>query len=154
MIWILYIAGGFVALLLLMAAIGAVLPRDHLAARQATFAKPPDAVWSAMNDVMRDFETKMGIKSVVDVDERPRRKVTRIADDKLPFGGRWIYELEPVADGTRLRITEDGFVKNPIFRFISALTPNATKTRFLRSLARQLGVETAVEPAEPSAPQR
>ena len=48
-----------------------------------------------------------------------RRLVTRIADPSLPFGGRWTFELAPAAGGTELRITEDGEVYNPIFRFVS-----------------------------------
>ena len=44
----------------------------------------------------------------------------RIEDTNLPFGGSWTYELAPVGDSeTTLRITEDGEVYNPIFRFVS-----------------------------------
>jgi uncharacterized protein YndB with AHSA1/START domain len=49
----------------------------------------------------------------------PLRLVTRIADKSLPFGGRWIYEVTPVPGGSELRITEEGEVYNPIFRFVS-----------------------------------
>lgn len=49
----------------------------------------------------------------------PRRLVTKIADKSLPFGGRWIYEITPTPGGSELRITEEGEVYNPIFRFVS-----------------------------------
>jgi hypothetical protein len=45
--------------------------------------------------------------------------VTRIADQGLPFGGRWTYELAPSNAGTRVVITEDGEIYNPIFRFMA-----------------------------------
>ncbi|MBM3728527.1 MAG: hypothetical protein FJW40_24265 [Acidobacteria bacterium] len=49
----------------------------------------------------------------------PGRLVTRIADEDLPFGGTWTFEITAVAGGTEVRITEAGFVGNPVFRFIS-----------------------------------
>jgi hypothetical protein len=46
--------------------------------------------------------------------------VSRIVNTNLPFGGAWTYELTPGTNGrTTLRITEDGEVYNPIFRFVS-----------------------------------
>jgi len=59
------------------------------------------------------------ITFVMEIAEPGRRVVSRIADTNLAFGGKWTYELTPSADGTRLRITEDGEVYNPLFRFIS-----------------------------------
>ena len=55
--------------------------------------------------------------------------VSRIVNDKLPFGGSWTYEIIPVTapwspsisapDAMTLRITENGEVNNPVFRFVS-----------------------------------
>ena len=87
------------------------------------------------------------------VEERaPERRVTRIADDKLPFGGRWIYELAPAGTGTRLTITEDGFIKNPVFRFLSKTVFSTTSTieKFLQDLGAHLGVPATVEPGDPA----
>jgi hypothetical protein len=74
------------------------------------------------------------------------RLVTRIADPGLPFGGTWTYELADaeLADagqGTRLRITEDGEVYNPAFRFISrfVLGHGRTIERYLADLRRVAG---------------
>ena len=47
------------------------------------------------------------------------RKVTRVADPELPYGGTWTFELEPEGSGTRLTITERGQIHNPIFRVIA-----------------------------------
>jgi hypothetical protein len=142
----LYILGGLVSLVVVMAIVGAMLPRGHVAARRADFAKPADDVWRAMIELAQASELPVE----VEVEEPPRCRITRIKDEGLPFGGRWIFELQPEGAATRLTITEDGFVKNPVFRLISALAPNATKTKFLRQLGGKLGVPVNVEPAEPA----
>jgi len=88
------------------------------------------------------------ITYAIDVDERASRRFTRIADDKLPFGGRWIFELAPDGAGTRLTITEDGFVKNPVFRLLSrrVFSHTATLERFFLDLGGHLGVAVTIEP--------
>jgi hypothetical protein len=146
----LYVLAGVVSVVLALAAVaamvGLVLPRDHLAARRATFAAPPTAVWQGLVELSAASD----VPFAVEVDDSPRLRITRISDDTLPYGGRWIYQLEPVGEGTRLTITEDGWVSNPIFRLVTAIAPNATKTKFLRALGDKLGVAVDVEPAEPA----
>jgi len=58
----------------------------------------------------------------------------------LPLGGKWTYELRPVQGGTTLRITEDGEVFNPIFRFMSrfVFTHHRTIDRYLGDLERRV----------------
>ena len=70
-----------------------------------------------------------------------KRLVNRIADPSLPFGGRWTYDLAPDGDGTRLTITENGEVYNPVFRFVSRFIMGHTRTidQFLTDLQRKLG---------------
>ena len=157
---VLYIIGGIVGLVVLMALIGLALPRAHLATRTATFAKPREDVWRALADLDAQPSWRRGLKKLERLDgsrfrehttqgtilyevveERtPERRVTRIADDKLPFGGRWIYELAPAGNGTTLTITEDGFIKNPIFRFLSktVFSTTATIEKFLADLDAHL----------------
>ena len=173
MLWIaLYIVGGLIGLVLLMAVIGLFLPRDHVAARRVTLAKPPADVWRALVDIDAQPQWRRGLKRIerldgnqfrehtsqgtityaIDETREPERRVTRIADDKLPFGGRWIYELAPSNGGTRLTITEDGFIKNPVFRFLSKTVFSTTSTieGFLRDLGTHLGSPVTPEPAEPA----
>ncbi|HWO26026.1 MAG TPA: SRPBCC family protein [Kofleriaceae bacterium] len=173
MIWIAYAAGGLVGLVVLMALIGLFLPRGHVTARRCVLARPPEAVWAALVDLDAQPRWRRGLKRLERLDERrfrettrqgaitfelleerPRElRITRIADDALPFGGRWIYELHPEGDsGTRLTITEDGFIKNPVFRFLAAtvFSTSATLEAFLGDLAAHLGVAAVIEPAAPS----
>lgn len=65
--------------------------------------------------------------------------MTRIADDKLPFGGKWIYEITTNATATELRITEDGEVYNAVFRFVSRFVfgHHATIETYLKDVARK-----------------
>ncbi|HSR42141.1 MAG TPA: SRPBCC family protein, partial [Longimicrobiales bacterium] len=74
--------------------------------------------------------------------EVPTRLVTRIADEDLPFGGTWTYELEPTGDGrTRVTITEDGEVYNPVFRFMARFVfgHTATMDTYLDGLEARMG---------------
>lgn len=157
---VLYIAGALVGLVVVMALIGLALPRGHVASRSVTVARSREEVWRALVDLdaqprwrrgLRRLErlggtrfrevTSQGTILYEIVEELPpARRVTRIADDTLPYGGRWIYELEPAGDGTKLTITEDGFVKNPVFRFLSktVFSPTATIEKFLADLTSHL----------------
>ena len=79
--------------------------------------------------------------------------VTRIADPSLPFGGKWSYALTPSGDSTTLRITEDGEVYNPLFRFVSRFVfgHHATIDQYLRDLAKRFGEDSsAIVEEEPS----
>lgn len=68
--------------------------------------------------------------------------VTRIADKGLPYGGAWTYELAPSGTGTRLTITENGEVYNPVFRFISKYVLGHTRSleRYHTDLAKRLAM--------------
>jgi hypothetical protein len=166
------IVGGLIGLVLVMAVIGLMLPRAHVVARRATLAKPPAEVWRALVEVEAHPAWRRGVKRIevleparfrehsahgailfeVTESREPALRITRIADDKLPFGGRWIYELSPDGEGTRLAITEDGFVKQPVFRFLArtVFSQSATIEKFLADLGTHLGVPAHVEPSSPS----
>jgi hypothetical protein len=79
----------------------------------------------------------------------PRRLITRIADQHLPYGGTWTYDLTPDGSGTRLTITENGEVYNPIFRFVSRFIVGHTSMMetVLRDLGTRHGETIAPEPA-------
>lgn len=172
MLWLLVVAGSIVGLVVVMAAVGLALPRDHVAARGAVLARLPDDVWRALTDVEAYPRWRRGVTAVERlsptefrersshgvirfevVEEVPGAlRITRIADPGLPFGGRWIYELSREGDVTRLVITEDGFVTNPVFRLLSrtVFSPASTLERFLTDLGVHLGVAAVVTPSPPS----
>jgi len=81
-------------------------------------------------------------------DTAPTRLVVRIADPKLPFGGTWSYDIAPAAGGgSELRITENGEIRNVIFRFMSRfiLGYTATIETYLRDLGAKFGQATEIE---------
>ena len=141
--WILIAAATIAAALALAALIGWRLPRAHRASREQVMAATPESIWAAITDVeafpswrtdvktVRRLPDREGrrawvedggsgkITFVVERSDPPRLLVTRIADPALPFGGTWTYEITPAARGSRLRITEDGEIYNPLFRFMA-----------------------------------
>lgn len=169
--WVLIIAGALVALVLLVMLVGSLLPVGHVASRSARLRQPPEAVWSAITDVAAYPTWRADVKSVelvpateghprwienmggeriafeATASDPPRHLVVRIADPELPFGGSWTYDLSPTAEGTQLRITENGEVYNPIFRFVSRFVFGHTATidAFVRSLGRRFGEQLIPE---------
>jgi uncharacterized protein YndB with AHSA1/START domain len=133
----------FLLAVLIVVAIGYSLPQNHSASRERAFSATADALFTQITSPASYPEWRTGVSRVemlppvnghvsfretsggdditfvMEIAEPGRRVVSRIADTNLPFGGKWTYELTPSAGGTALRITEDGEVYNPLFRFIS-----------------------------------
>jgi hypothetical protein len=157
------VAGALGILVIAVVAIGYALPVAHVASRDATLPAAPELVFAALQDVDRYPSWRSDVKSVdvlsraprlrwkedgsngqitfeVQELDAPRRLVSRIADTSLAFGGTWTYVLTPEGTGTRLTITENGDVYNPLFRFMSRFVfgHTATMEGYLRDLQRHL----------------
>jgi hypothetical protein len=174
----LYVVLALVALVLACTLAGFALPRAHRAARAAHLARSPDDVWRAIGDVDGTPRWRRGVTGIdrphadttqwrersrhgvisfaLDEDSpptaaHPGRMVSRITDDSLPFGGRWIFVVATDGDGARVTITEDGFVSNPLFRFLSRFVFGHATTleQYLSDLGRHLDVTATPEHAEP-----
>jgi len=167
--WILGFFVVLAALLILVVVIGWLLPKEHVATRERRYRQSPEAIWKAITDIDAMPGWRAGLKSVkrqpdrnglqawvettdsgiipfeTTVSEPPGKLVVRIADPKLPFGGTWTYEIHAIPEGSALRITENGEVYNPIFRFVSRFVLGTTGTidAYLNSLAKKFG-----EPAQ------
>jgi uncharacterized protein YndB with AHSA1/START domain len=160
----LIILGAFAVLVIIVVAVGLSLPVKHSAVGEARFRQSPAEIFAVIIDV-KNFPTwRPSVKNAEMLPDSAGRKrfretgsdgsilyeieqaapntrlVTRIADRSLPFGGSWTYELIPDGDSTILRITEDGEVYNPIFRFVSRFVMGHTATinRYLRDLGAHL----------------
>ena len=162
--WILLAAGTIAAALAVAALIGWRLPRSHRASREQIMVATPESIWAAITDVeafpswrtdvkkvqrLPDREGRRAwvedggsgkITFVVERSDAPRLLVTRIADPDLPFGGTWTYEITPAARGTQLRITEDGEIYNPVFRFMARFVfgYEGTMASYLTALERRV----------------
>jgi hypothetical protein len=168
--WILIVVGVIAGLIALMAIIGALLPKGHTAARTTVINKPPEVLWQAMTDCAAFSQWRTDVKSVEVLPDRnghtvwredgkngkitletieaspPSRLVLLIADPDLPFGGKWTYELQPSPGGSRVTITEDGEVYNPIFRFMSHVffSQSASIETYLKALGKKYGEDVQI----------
>jgi Polyketide cyclase / dehydrase and lipid transport len=160
----LILLGGLVGLGLIVSAIGYTLPVAHTATRERSYSASVDRLFAAVANVGEYPRWRRGVKSVevlppqagkdrfretgsngvltYVLDERvvPQRIVSRIAATGLPFGGRWTYDFSPDPAGSRLRITEDGEVYNPLFRFMARYVfgHERTMTEYLDDLERYM----------------
>ncbi len=160
--WLLVAAAVPVSLGLILFAVGAMLPVQHLAHAQATLAAPPERVAALVRDVEAQPRWRGGVTAIEILERTPGglRYVERqgsdaitfefreerpgglfrstIVDPDLPFGGFWIIALEPAGSGTTIRIEEHGTVTNPVFRFVSRFVfgHEATMKAYLADLER------------------
>jgi uncharacterized protein YndB with AHSA1/START domain len=152
------------ALVLIVFLVGYSLPVKHRASSEAAFATSPQTLYRLITDVDRFPEWRSSVKRVeragdtagksrfreiggdgtilyeIESSVPDQRLVTRIADRSLPFGGSWTYDIVPRGDSTALRITEDGEVYNPLFRFVSRFVMGHTATidTYLKDVGQQL----------------
>jgi hypothetical protein len=142
----LYVLAGIVALLLLAALVlqlaGSRLPREHRNQVTVVLRAHRATVWRALTDYAALPQWWPTVKSIrferlpdgteltwntdshgqeipfrTGESRTEERLVRVIAKDDLPFGGTWTYELADAPEGgTRLTLTEDGFITPPIFR--------------------------------------
>jgi len=158
--WILWIIAGLAVLTLVVAILGAMLPKAHVASRTVRIPLPPDALYTLLADVDRYQSWRPDVKSlqrlpdrdgkaawIEDVGgmkiplhferlDRPAVLVSRIDGADLPFGGSWTYQIAPAQGGSELTITENGEVSNVIFRVMSRFVfgHHATMDGFIKNL--------------------
>jgi len=171
--WIGIALASLAALVALCAAIGAALPKRHVAKRTAVIGKSAAEIWTTITDftsapswredvervellapregrtVFRETTDQGPVLFEVVEMAAPARMVVRVADPDLPFSGAWTYSLAQEGQRTRITIVEDGEVHNPIFRLMSTLFFDHATTleKYLRALGRRHGEDVVVEVA-------
>jgi hypothetical protein len=137
--WILIAIAAIGAGVAIVAVIGASLPRNHVASRSLAVRRSPEEIWP----VIMQATTSSGVPVDVIESDPPRRQVTRVKDTEKMFGGTWTITVTPTATGGTLTITEDGWVGNPIFRFVSryVMGHHATIDGMLKEVAKKFGEE-------------
>lgn len=151
--------------------IGVFLPKGHRATLSLVANASPEQVYGLISDFAKMGEWRpelTGVERMPDQDGKPvwkeirrdgwglplcveessppTRQVTRIADPRAPFGGTWTFEITREGNATRLRITEDGEVYNPAFRFMSRfMDQSATIRAYLKAMAAKLGGPERIE---------
>ena len=171
MAWALSVIGVLVVMVSIVMFIGARLPRDHVAAVRVRLTAPPDTVWALLADPYSATSWRKDVRKIVRIPDiggheawaettssgvitfeliestPPLRRVTRIADASLPFGGQWEHDLAPSGTGTELTVTERGFVKPALFRFMARYVFGYTSTinDYLVALGAKLGAQVVPE---------
>ena len=162
--WAVIVGVAMVGLVGLVALVGVFLPKAHRESRTTEFAVAPSVVFDTIAGFARASEWRPDVTQVdvlpddgrgrvirehtgqgvvpyrVEVYEPPTRLVMRIDDHSLPYAGAWIYELHPEGAGTRLTITEEGEVFDPVFRVMQKFffSPYATIDRYVEALHKRL----------------
>lgn len=170
LLWPLAVLAGLALLVVVAAVWGAFLPATHRAARSARYVRPPAEVWAAIADYPGQPSWRPDVAAVERLPDRhghevwreqdahgggipyetlesapPARLVRRIVDAGMAFGGTWTMVLTPDGAGTRLAVTEDGVVRNVVFRFLVHVVFGTTRTMdtYLVNLGKKFGEEVA-----------
>ncbi len=148
LVFVLLLAGGLVY------ADGARMPSTHTLSVTGVVAAPPEKVFGLITDVKDASNWRPQVKSVTTLDADHGRdrwvehyayhqymiflaletvpttlRQVKLDDPKAAYGGTWTYELSPGPDAasTTLKITEDGYINPPVYRFMMARVMGPTK---------------------------
>jgi hypothetical protein len=164
-----FVVGPLLLLAGIVFVIGWRLPVAHEVAREQEYGFAPDRVFQEIANPVEYPRWRSGVQKVemlpdsmrlkrfreyalgdevtyvIEESVPGRRFVTTIEDQGLPYGGSWIFELTPTGRGTMLRITEQGEVYNPFFRFISRYVMGHTRgiETYLADLEKRLNAAPA-----------
>jgi len=160
---VLFLAGCLALLAAVIVVVGSLLPKRHTASRSATFRATPERLYALIlgtqewrpevvhfttisDNEGRELQqetTRRGETIAYEVSDRvpPLSLKRRIATRNLPYSGTWTYLLQSRDGVTLVRITEDGEVTNPIFRFVSRFILGHTQTidQYLHALGNAIG---------------
>lgn len=143
---------------------GNSLPRVHRAASEITLPVPPDTVWRVVRNPAAlvgtwpeftraervpdaagreiwDEEIDGFVMRLIVSEPAPWRMTTTIlAEPEAAFGGEWEYRVIPGNGTTTVRVTESGWISNPVFRVMMALAgPHQSLDGYLTALGRHFG---------------
>lgn len=160
--------GTLVALILFVVVIGMLLPKAHTASRSAVFKGTPGQLFALIDGPQtwrsnvkkyepipdpngrrqwRETDDQGHTITFEEVERHPPTLLkTQIVTPNLPYSGTWTLNLEPMDGATVLRITEQGAVYNPVFRFVSRFVIGQTRTieAYLRDLGKATGQQVEI----------
>ncbi len=155
-----------VAVIVLIAVAGFMLPEKHHVTRSIKLNSPADIVWSRIYNYATLPDWHPNVTEAIQLETKPgqaeRWKIiyvdgnymvldnvlaeekvllsSHIVETSYPFSGDWIFELKPYGDGkTLLILTENGVIQNPFCRvFASLMGYEFSVEDFLNTLATSL----------------
>lgn len=164
--WLFRIIIVLVVLIAVVFTVGALLPEEHRASRTLATKQSTQVIWDTINDHANEPQWRSDVASVTSLGERngkpvwqesykdgnkvtlitteskpPTRMVRELTDLAGPFSGRWEIDIVPTPEGSKITITENGKVSNPLFRFVSKFIIGHTTfmERYLKGLAGKFG---------------
>jgi uncharacterized protein YndB with AHSA1/START domain len=168
----LMLLAGLLAVILIGIGAGWFMAKDHRITRVVHLKASPERVWLAVSDHASDPKWREDVAATTRLadrnghavwedrfkkgdqriayettESREGQKLVRTIVDQTAFGGTWTYELAPEGTGTRVAITESGWIAPPL-RLPAKLFMNqaATLEAYLGYLAKAMG-----EDAKPQA---
>ncbi|PJZ48306.1 LIC10604 family protein [Leptospira saintgironsiae] len=159
MVWIILLS--LVGIIVLIILSGYLLPKDHVASVEKDFSSSPESIYKIIRNVGEYKDWRSGLKSVdiesetiwtesdshgnnirfgIIEEKSPHSLKTKILSEDLPFGGGWEFEISRNDPTTKLKITEKGFVTNPLFRVLSKFVfgYDTTLKTYLDDLSKKL----------------
>lgn len=129
--WLLVLGLAAVALVVIVACVGYMLPQHHEASRSAEVPRSQADLYALVADI-KNYDAWWPNRDKVDVvvteQSPPSRFVTKIVDG-LPFDGTWTFEIVALGEEqSRLTITERGEIYNPVFRALARFVFGYTST--------------------------
>src|SRR5258706_13391966 len=144
--WVLIVIVGLAGLMGLMALIGVFVSRDHRATSTISLRQSPDSVWKVVRDlggivawfpamqqserlpdrdgheVWRQKMSGFDVPIIVLESSPPRKLVTQIDPTAGgAVGGAGAHELAAGATGTKIKVTQAGWVIKPLFPLMLSL---------------------------------
>ena len=133
---------------------GARMPSTHSISVSGVVQAPQEKVFALITNVKNGDNWRPEVKSVTTLDPEqgrdhwvehlayhqymtflavetvaPTLRRVKLDDPKAKYGGTWTYELSPgpTAASTTVKITEDGYINPPVYRFMMARVMGPTK---------------------------
>jgi hypothetical protein len=166
---VLTIVAVLILLVLTVVGTGMLLPKRHVSTHSAQFhasseqlfaliagpqnwrpdvAKCEDIPGNNGRRLQRETSRRNEVMTYELLNVNPPHSIERrIATPNLPYSGSWTFVLTPSSNGTTVRITEDGEVYNPVFRFVTRfiLGETATIDAYLRAMGKATGQDVQPE---------
>jgi hypothetical protein len=119
-----------------------MLPRNHTASRTLRVKRTPAEIWPALINATQASDVPVDVLE----SQPPVRLVTRVTEREKNFGGTWTIAIAARPEGSDVTITEDGWVANPLFRFISrfVIGHHASMDGILGQVAKALNENPAL----------
>lgn len=164
--WLLIIAGILLLSILVLLVIGLLQPVKHSVTRSIRLQEKPEVIFALIADMTNAPTWSSTVEKVEPLSAQdghamarctlkwggmqmvmtqiectpPARLVTSMAKDNGTVLGTWTYQITPDSGGCTVSLTEEGELKNPLFRALARMRGlDANITQTLHDLGAKFG---------------